>query len=61
MMIDDRAVALGAGAELLRAMSCASVSSVLREDLPLSGLVPSPRSLPSAGLDSFTAVAYSSS
>ena len=61
MTIDDRFVAFGAGAVLLRAMSSASVSSVLPDGSSLSGLVPSARSLPSGGSESLTAAVYSSS
>ena len=49
MMIDECFAALGAGLLLLRAMSSASVSSVLPDSSSLSGLVPSARSLPCGG------------
>ena len=49
MMIDACLLALGAGDLLLRAISSASVSSVLPDGSSASGLVPSARSLPSVG------------
>lgn len=57
---DERLVALGAGALLLRAISSARVSSVLPEGVFVSGLLPSARSLPGASAN-LTASVYSSS
>ena len=61
MMIDERLVARGAAAVLLRAINSASVSSVLPEGPSASGLDPSARSRPSDGSAAFTASVYSSS
>ncbi len=61
MMIDERLVALGAGALLLRLMTSARVSSVQPDGSSLSGFVPNARSLPNGGSASLTASAYSSS
>ena len=61
MMIEDFLVALGAASLLLRSINSASVSSVLLDGSGLSGLVPSARIAPSAGLAIFTASEYSSS
>jgi len=54
-------VAAGAGAELLRAISSASVSSALPEGVSVSGFSPSARNLPSGASASLTASVYSSS
>jgi hypothetical protein len=61
MMIDACLLAFGAGALLLRAISSASVSSVLPDGSFSSGLTPSARSLPSDGSALLTASVYSSS
>nr|CRL80078.1 hypothetical protein CPGR_03274 [Mycolicibacter nonchromogenicus] len=49
MMIEACLVTFGAGALLLRAISCARVSSVLPDGSSVSGLTPRARNLPSAG------------
>lgn len=61
MMIEACLSALGAGSELLRSISSASVSSVLPDGSSASGLLPSARSLPSGGSALLTALVYSSS